>query len=334
MTLSLLIPTQNDYDDAHGDTSQEVVYREKIATLNEQRDATTQKLTHPWKFETVDGFFKQSRPETDDLVFNYATENFGRTMSWPDIVTKLQQLNESANSNECYKLLFLARHGQGYHNLCVEKYGVEQWATKWHNMETDGEIIIGPDPMLTPLGVDQAKENNQVWKQEIDSGAPIPSKFYVSPLQRSCRTLVGTWTGIKPEDKDPHPLVVESLRETLGVNICDKRSPRSVISERFSKHGFVIDDSVTEFDELYTETKRETLSEQSIRVNGFLQRIFDEDWDGSSLDKSKQLEHQFISTTSHAGTIRAFITVVGHRKFTISTGGMIPIVVKATRSLD
>lgn len=318
--MSLLTPTQNDYEDAHGASEQVPIFEQK-------RDALRANKPY-WKFETVTGFFRQDDPSTDDLVFNYATADFGRLKLWSTIVRELEELNRDAPSNVAYKLIFNARHGQGYHNAAVQKYGTDEWNRKWHNMTGDGEIVWGPDPMLTDLGINQAKENNAAWKKQIADGAPVPSKFYVSPLQRSCHTLVYTWDGIKPLETQPK--VLEILRETIGVNLCDKRLPKSKVDERFSKHGFNTDD-LSEEDDLYTVHTRETLWEQSLRVDEFLQGLFDEDLDGNTVDKKKSVAHTFVLTTTHAGTIRGFITALGHRQFTISTGGMIPCVVKATR---
>jgi Fructose-2,6-bisphosphatase len=326
--MSYLIPTQNDYEDAHSGLEQEVEYRQVFENKKNDKDSKGN-WKYPWTFEVINGFFKQSEASTDDLKFNYALDNFGRLLEWKDIISNLQSLNENAKENESYKLIFFARHGQGFHNVCVNTYGIEAWNTKWHSMETDGINTWAPDPMLTELGIKQAKENNQAWKQQMDLGAPMPSKFYVSPLQRSSHTLVHTWNGLKPDTL--RPIVVESIRETIGSNLCDKRSTKTVIDQRFGGNGFITD-QITEEDELFTE-RRETMVEQSLRVNEFLQSLFEEDVESNQVEKKKVLENTFISTTSHAGTIRCFVNVLGHRHFTISTGGMIPIVVKATRKL-
>lgn len=302
--MSLLIPTVNDYEDAHGGAEQEEVYRQRAAQLD--------RAAAPWQFEIVPGFFRQSDAATNDLEFNYATMDFGVLKPWPQVRAELAALNHDGH----YKLLFLARHGQGFHNVCVEKYGLAAWSAKWHALGTDGEIVYAPDPQLTERGVAQARQNQSAWRQQLAAGAPMPSRWIVLPLQRSCHTVVATWEGLRP----PHaaPLVVEQVRETLGVNLCDKRSPRSVIEQRFKPHGFEIDALVTEEDELYTEHHRETLAEQSLRTNAFLQRLF-------------ETPDEVVCVTSHAGTIRSFLTVLGHRHFTISTGGMIPVMVRATR---
>lgn len=326
---SLLIPTENDRIDAHGDTAGEEAYRELYA--NELKSQTIDgRLVYPWEFEVVPGFFKQSDPETDDLAFNYAVDDFGRTKQWSEICDGLRDLNSTAPSNVCYKLIFFARHGQGFHNMCVEKYGIEEWNRYWHAQLTDGEITFAPDPPLTPLGLSQADENNEAWKDQIEKGAPIPQEFYVLPLQRSSNTLVNTWKDIRPPTQ---PVIVrEGIRETCGKNMCDKRSTKTVIKERFEKYGFVVGDDITENDELFKVDYRETLPEHCTRLNQFLQKLFDRSLDSSGkISKDKAYQSTYISTTSHAGTIRSMIVVLGHRHFTISTGGMIPIVVKATR---
>lgn len=316
--MSLLIPTKGDFLDAHSKIEEEEIYRSKIKKIEDQLE---------WNFEVVPGFFKQTDEDTDDLTFNYATSNMGRLKSWEEIISELKSLNDDCGENEVYKLVFFARHGQGYHNLCVAKYGLEEWDAKWHSMTTDGEITWAPDPKLTPLGEDQAKENHELWKKEILLGAPIPSKFYVSPMQRSMNTSYITWKGIRPDDIVCK--VKESLRETVGINLCDKRSPKSTIDERFSKFGFDAGE-ISEDDQMYGIVN-ESLSDHSVRVNGFLQGLFEEDCVDGKISKDSAKKNTFISTTSHAGTIRSFITVLHHRHFTISTGGMIPIVIKGTR---
>lgn len=327
--MSTLIPTQNDYDDAHGLPELAVDYKKSMEERKNDRDANNKPL-YPWKFEVVKGFFKQAEDDTDDFKFRYTQDHLGRIKLWQEITAALEQLNATSGDNESYKLIFLARHGQGFHNVCVNKYGMDAWRQKWRRETTDGEIVFAPDPMLTELGIRQAKENNAAWKEEVQLGAPIPLKFYVSPLQRSSWTLVHTWDGIT----NAEPLVTESIREKLHVNLCDKRSPKRVIEERFGKYNFRLEDGFTEEDEIFQDHDRETLVQQSFRVNKFLQQLFDEEWNGSKVDKAQAQKNSVISTTSHAGTIRAFITALGHRQFTISTGGMLPVIVRATRKSD
>lgn len=304
---SLLIPTESDYRDAHD-----------FLDLVDAYQQLEPQLGYKWTFRAVPGFFAQDDPNTNDVSFSYISD-FGRLKPWDQIVAELTQLNEQAPDNVAYKLVFCARHGQGFHNVVVEKYGLEAWHEKWHLLETDGEIVWAPDPQLTPRGEAQAKENHDLWQLQLKEGAPVPQKFFVSPLQRLCQTFAITWDGLL----DPKtPVVVdELLRETIGINLCDKRSLKSTIHQRFPQ--FIIDEDVTEEDKAYTDHYRENLCEQSVRLNQFLQKLFDED-----VDKSDRLASQVVLTTSHAMTIRSLITVTHHREFVISTGGMIPILIK------
>ncbi|CCG20856.1 hypothetical protein CORT_0A04680 [Candida orthopsilosis Co 90-125] len=326
---SLLIPTENDYLDAHAGAEQQQQYKQLWETTLKNKRGPQGQLEFPWEFETVQGFFKQSDTKTDDAVFNYATDHMGRLKPWKNIILQLTQLNQEAPDNVEYKLLFLARHGNGFHNQVVETYGLDRWNKELHKLGKIDGIEYAPDPQLTPLGIAQAEENHRLWQQELKEGAPIPSKFFVSPLQRSCNTLQITWNDLKP--KAIIPRIDELIRETIGKNLCDKRSPKRTIQQRFPE--FNTDGVVDEEDVLFGDDERESMIDQSIRINRFLQNLFESDYNlgDGKVDKKKAEEDTHIATYSHAGTIRCFINVLGHRNFTISTGGMIPIVVKGTR---
>lgn len=322
--MSLLIPSACDYEDAHADPGLEARYQALLDQAKVQEPDLFK-----WTFEVVPGFFKQADPELDDLKFNYVFDQLGRLKPWAEIESLLQALNEQAPPNVAYKLIFCARHGQGYHNHIVDKYGHAAWDAKWFQLTTDGEVEYAPDPMLTATGLEQAGENHAVWQQELEAhGAPVPAEFYVSPLQRLCWTLAETWKGLLPEDR--HPLVVERLRETIGRNLCDKRSLRLTILERFGGLGFEVEPGFAEEDPLFGPD-RESAEAQAVRVNRWCQDLFEGMCQDGQVVKSTAAATLVISTTTHAGTIRSFIVVFGHRRFTISTGGMIPIVVKATR---
>ncbi|KAI5954853.1 PMU2 [Candida theae] len=306
--MSLLIPNSNDYHDAHGDLDQDRLYHSVIA----ERYSSNPDQRY-WRFSAQQSFFKQSNPDTNDLEFRYTEQDFGIEKPWGSIVDALNELNASAPSNVQYKLIFFARHGQGWANVAGRKYSKEEWYSKWRFLGTDGEITWGPDADLTELGVKQAHENHNAWASQLQKGAPYPKSFYVSPLQRSIKTHNITWPNTKP-------LVVEHLRETVGLHLCHKRSPRSQLQSKFPN--LVFSEDFEEEDKLfesYVNPRREQLHEQFARIHDVLQDIFDND------------DNDIISITSHAGTIRAFITVIGHRKFTIPTGGMIPIVIKGVK---
>uniref|UniRef100_A0A0L0NY22 Uncharacterized protein n=1 Tax=Candidozyma auris TaxID=498019 RepID=A0A0L0NY22_CANAR len=274
-----------------------------------------------WSFEVVDGFFKQLLPETDETTFDYFKENFGRIKLWDQTFKELDQLNEEADDDTVYKLFFLGRHGQGFHNLANLKYGEKEWNRHWLRVCGDGEITWAPDPELTDLGISQAKDNlNQIAIEKKD-GMRLPSKYYLSPFRRSVDTLIGTWEE-HVNIKEVAPLIKEDFRETIGIHICDKRSPRSVIEKKYSGRGFQIEDGFEEEDIYFKNDYREKVWEQALRMNRLFNYIFD------NTDRKKDL---FVSITSHSGSIRTQLMVLGHRAFAIGTGGMIPVLVKAKK---
>ncbi|CAN3355377.1 probable phosphoglycerate mutase Pmu1p [Diutina catenulata] len=310
--MTNLISSENDYDVAHRDTHLDDVYRELLGHAIAKDPAA-----YPWSFESVPGLFVQATdPALDDRHFDY-TQDFGRLKSWPEVNATLERLN-AEDPNVHYKLVYFARHGQGPHNVIVDKYGIDQWHEKYKyiGLDEDTGLEYAPDPPLTAVGESQAEENHQAWAKQIADGAAVPTKFYVSPLQRSCQTLAITWQDLLPTTVKP--VVCELLRETIGINLCDKRSHREVIEQRFPT--YCTSRLHHHDDELFCDDVRESFAEQSVRCNQFLQHVFSDNPDDI-----------VVSTTSHGGTIRAFITVVGHPKFCISTGGMIPMVIKATK---
>lgn len=371
-------------------------------------------LYTPFEFTSVGlGIFAQDDPKTCPSSFNYLTHDFGLVLpgSWSALDKKIDQLQAKAdrkffNSNgkvqTFYKLLFVARHGQGYHNLAIEIYGEKAWDDYWSLLNGDGNIVWGPDPDLTPLGIEQAKRNNIAWKKQIKSkNAPVPDIFFVSPFTRAVDTAKFTWMGIKPKsltfessltqnsnknskntqtdsnsdsldsqdstenpsEKDSlsyHSLVVEDLRETIGVHTCDKRATKSEIHAKHT--GLLFEPDFSEPDSLWTSDYRETPDEQNVRIKEFLSRLFDGSWryknavlglqqqnskptylsvdqnpfSGQTMENVHKtvpelLNSKYISVTAHSGTINSILAVTGHRKFDVSPGGMIPVLIKATR---
>lgn len=283
--------------------------------------AAQEKLDNTWTFEIVPNYFKQLSQETDETTFNYFKEHFGKLKPWKEILADLRKLNKEAEgSRVVYKVLFLGRHGQGYHNLANLKYGEKAWNEYWLKICGDGEIVWAPDPELTELGNAQAKDNYHQFKIELADGLQVPSKWYSSPFRRSVDTLIGTWDEIV-DLKAVGPLIMEDLRETIGVHFCDKRSPRSVIADKYVDRGFIIEDGFEEEDVYFKDDYREKVWEQALRQNRAFQHIFE----------NTSADDDILSVTSHSGSIRTQLMVLGHRPFAIGTGGIIPVFVKATR---
>lgn len=78
-----------------------------------------------------------------------------------------------------------------------------------------------------------------------------------------------------------------------------------------------IETGFAENDELWHPVIRETPANQAIRAKIILDDIFNND------------NSTFVSLTTHSGTIRALLEVVGHRKWNVPPGGLLPVFVRA-----
>ncbi|KAH7912935.1 histidine phosphatase superfamily, partial [Hygrophoropsis aurantiaca] len=225
---------------------------------------------------------------------------------WSNFSAQIAHLNTTASEGICYKVIFIGRHGQGFHNVGEAKYGTKAWDEYWAKMNGDGEIIWGPDPELTELGKEQARAAHAAWAAELPFKIPLPEALYCSPLTRAIRTNVLTFEGIFA-DEGPKTTIVENCREANGVHTCDKRRTLSYIKAEFPN--LAIEPGFTEKDELWNPDTRETEAELEVRAKAVLDMIFDTN-DG-----------QYISITAHGGIARAFMRIVGHVDYGLPVGG-------------
>ncbi|TFK63303.1 phosphoglycerate mutase [Pluteus cervinus] len=271
-----------------------------------------------YTFEVVPGFFIQDDPSSQS--FAPVPPRFGlidaSPQRWINLFGQIRKLNLSTGHGTSYKLFFFARHGEGYHNVAEAKYGTQAWDDYWSKLNGDGELVWGPDPELTPLGISQAEEVRDVLEEELAAKLHLPSKLYSSPFTRALNTCQIQWENILISDTNTVS-VLEDCRETIGVHTCDKRRTRSYIESRFE--GFIPEPSMTEEDELWTPDYRETHNEIVTRTTRVLHQVFDEE------------PGNFISVTAHGGVINAFMASLGRSDANLPTGGLMPVVVKATR---
>ncbi|CBF77060.1 hypothetical protein AN4653.2 [Aspergillus nidulans FGSC A4] len=295
-------------------------------------NSTTESHFH---FSTVTGIFLQDEESTNPDNFNYASSNFGLInrrypsdsdssssdaepeTQWPRLATYITYLNATASQGTVYKLLFLGRHGQGVHNVAESRYGTPLWDCRYSLLKGDehGDWF---DAHLTELGISQARVAHEAWKAQIKNGIPAPQSYYVSPLMRCCETAKVTFEGVGlpgTETGNFRPVVKELLRETLGLHTCDARSPKSAIAAAYPT--YIFEPGFSEEDLLHKADVRESDSARDARFYEFLSEIFAHD--GNSV----------LSLTAHSGAIMSILSVVGHRPFTLETGGVIPVLVKA-----
>ncbi|ODN83924.1 phosphoglycerate mutase [Cryptococcus wingfieldii CBS 7118] len=281
---------------------------------------------HEFVYEVVQGFFVQNGPEPKHIEFeDLLGKSFGLIDESPDrwhnLKASIEVLQNEAPAGVIYKVLFLGRHGQGFHNVAESKYGTEAWEAKWALLNGNGELTWGPDPFLTPLGVSQAQAVNDTWRKEAPLGAPVKSgemRWYCSPMTRTGETMETSWKDVLEEGERIE--VWEDFREIYGVHTCDKRSTKSIIKERFP--AFTIEDGLTEEDELWKPDDRETDEHMQFRARRAMDRLFGRRGAGKT----------YISITGHSAIFRNLLAVLNHQPYPLATGEMIPVVVKATHT--
>jgi broad specificity phosphatase PhoE len=182
----------------------------------------------------------------------------------------------------------------------------------WSRLDGNDEMTWA-DADLTPLGVNQALAANKFWsKTLVEEQIPAPQTYYTSPLQRCLATAHFTFSGLELPIANPFkPLVKELLREDIGVHTCDRRSTKSQIKERWPDYD--IEDGFSETDLLWDPDYRESESAHVYRLKLLLDDVFVND------------ESTFVSFSSHSGSIAALLKGVGHREFSLQTGGVIPL---------
>ncbi|KII90523.1 hypothetical protein PLICRDRAFT_39086 [Plicaturopsis crispa FD-325 SS-3] len=286
-----------------------------------------------FQYEIVPGFFAQDDPNADAALIGATPAAFGlldtSSDRWSTFRSRIENMNTQSPSGTSYKVVFFGRHGEGYHNLGKATHGPEAWDGILSRLEGDGTMTWGPDPQLTPLGVQQAEAARALWITERAAGAPLPDKMFCSPFQRALKTCAVTFGGVVEHGKIV--LVLENLRERSGVHTCDRRHPRSriiaslptlPISSSQSQVEFEIALDVTEEDTYWDPETRETMDQVSARARSVLDRVFGANDAGDTT---------FVSITAHVDIIEGFLLALGRGRYSLPTGGVIPVVVKATK---
>ncbi|KAL6705087.1 putative phosphoglycerate mutase pmu1 [Coniothyrium glycines] len=275
------------------------------------------------------GYFMQSEQETDDKSFDFRKHNFGLinrsypsdtdtgSTLWSRFEAHVRNLQSQAAPHESYKVLFLGRHGQGWHNVAESKYGTKAWDCYYAALDgADG--IVWADAHLTPTGQQQALDVHALWAAQLALGVPAPETYYVSPLTRTIQTADLTFRALDlPAGKQYKPVIKELLREALGVHTCDRRSTKSRIAHSFPHVTF--EPGFSDADPLWDKDYREPRAARRYRLLQLLDDVFASD------------EKVFLSMTSHSGAIGSILEGLGHRDFALETGGVIPVVVKSER---
>lgn len=229
------------------------------------------------------------------------------------------RLNQEAARNVDYKVLFMGRHGQGFHNAAESFYGTPAWNCYW--AELNGNATTSwEDAHLTQPGIAQAQIANAFWASRIeDQKIHTPDSFYTSPLYRCLATANITFNGLDLGTYGGNskfaPTIKELLREGISIHTCDHRSNKTFIADSFPTYKF--EPGFVEHDPLWNGVTSESNSAQDYRSRIVLDDIFTND------------KGVYISFTSHSGELGSVLRVLNHIPFSLNTGEVIPVLVKA-----
>ncbi|KAJ5559604.1 hypothetical protein N7513_002003 [Penicillium frequentans] len=289
-------------------------------------------------YTTVTGYFMQDEASTDAGTFVYYEENFGlinRTYAadfddpaskdmtqWQRFYREVVRLNQKSPSNVEFKVFFFGRHGDGYHNDAQTYYGTPAWNCYWAELDGNG-TISWYDAALSPTGIAQAQTAHDFWQWLInDQKIHTPDAYYTSPLTRCLETANVTFTGLDmPEDSSEFkPTVKELFRENISIHTSDNRHNKTYIHNMFPS--WIIEDGFSENDELWNGVTAETDAAEAIRSKKVMDEVFLQ-------LKMAQESNLFVSVTSLSGEIGSLLSVLGHRTFSLNTGAVIPVLIKA-----
>lgn len=287
-------------------------------------------------FVALPGYFssfeKEDSPALDSTLVDHnvlISHN-----DWKELYDSIPKDTEDTQ----YKLLLLARHGQGYHNYSIEKYGLQLWDDYWSLLEGD-EGGSWLDARLTDVGKQQVSNTGEtVLVPIVDQLGFLPHIFFNSPMRRCLETFAYSWDHVftkypqlvnDPETKLIENNVIELLRENLGSHTCDKRVNHSEAIEEYqnfkTKSGHIVnwkyEPNYSEPDALWEKEHRETPDEMDIRTRKGLQQLFQQ---ATTNDK-------FLSLTCHEGVINSVLRNLKHPGVKkLQTSKTVALVVKVT----
>ncbi|KAL4865243.1 hypothetical protein BDV12DRAFT_174990 [Aspergillus spectabilis] len=326
-----------------------------LTTILALTGATSAKFIN---YTTVTGYFEQDDPATDPSTYDYTSHNFGlldRTYDyesssdsdtdisdlsqWERFHRQLEYLNANSPKSVSYKLFFMGRHGEGWHNAAESYFGTPAWNC-YHALLEGNTTHTWFDADLTPEGIEQANIAHEYWlHQYAEHNIQFPDSYYSSPMTRSLKTANITFSQLPLSQAGAAkflPTVKEGFREGMSMHTCNHRRSKSYISDLFPTWRF--EDGFTEEDELWTGTTSETSEAQDLRSRDALNDIFTPSLSthkpiqkpsGVCAPPSEKAKNLIVSITAHSGEITSLLRVIGHQPFRLSTGAVIPVLIKA-----
>lgn len=161
---------------------------------------------------------------------------------WQRFEHQVFRLNRQSGRNIQYKMLYMGRHGEGFHNVAESFYGTPAWNVSfplfevqtfsidrdrtlqcyWSKLDGNGTITWA-DAHLTEKGVEQAKIANRFWATEIATQKiPVPESYYTSPLDRCLATADITFSGLDLLSRKPFVPVVKEVSYSEPLHLTEK----------------------------------------------------------------------------------------------------------------
>ncbi|ETO72624.1 hypothetical protein F444_11336 [Phytophthora nicotianae P1976] len=221
--------------------------------------------------------------------------------TWHDVQAEVDMIRRGGTK---MKLVIFLRHGEGTHNVAIEKYGSDAWNTYYRKLP---EYLDAP---LTATGIQQAEKASIMLNTEIENGLHI-EHVLVSPLERALRTFTIAYQN-HTSSISSTPL--ELAREILGVDTCDER--RSISEKRLQYPQLDFIGFESDADLWWTPDHRETDTEIETRAAKFLDFIF------------YNISAQSVGVVSHSVFGAALLRVIGHREYSLGTVEFLPLLIE------
>ncbi|KAM3452876.1 hypothetical protein MY3296_004145 [Beauveria thailandica] len=296
-----------------------------------------------WTFSVPEGYFDDCVPLAAQMPENRLTTRplFALTSRaypsdaansdkppWARFVDHVQALNREAGDNVSYKIVFLTRHGQGFHNVMKDKAAAGETYDENHGDDAEARCF---DALLTDVGIAQADALGAQWL--ATAGLPVPQSHYASPLTRCLQTaerylrpmMSGRGGGSGGGDGLPYrpTIIKEGLREKWTTHTANMRRPRAWIAARWPACD--IEDGFSEEDLLgmtmRAEQRAETETENRERVMKVMEDVFDE---GNGAG-------EVVAWTFHSLTMRALMAGLGMVPFKVQPATTVAVLVRGEK---
>ncbi|KAL3673984.1 hypothetical protein V7S43_001669 [Phytophthora oleae] len=251
-------------------------------------------------FRYKTGFFVQGERSLPVPASNSPRMGLVEGKQWQDLHSELETKRDGDTQ---MKLVVFLRHGEGIHNVAIEKYGGDAWNAYYCKLP---EYLDAP---LTTNGVNQAEEASKRLNAEIDNGLRL-EYVLISPLERALKTFTIAYQN-QTSNISSTPL--ELPREILGVETCNEHRSISEKIRQYPKLDFSGFES--DADPWWTPDHRETDTEIETRASTFLTRIFN-------------MSAQTVGVVSHSVFGAALLRVIGHREYSLGTAEFLPLLIE------